>query len=106
MPRLFKNEDSLPEEVKSSLRKYESGQRLLSILNTDGYLEVLAVLREDVEVAKKTLERYRDSDAQYALRLLAELQGKQKALTHLEQTVKSRTELVETPPSEIQKYIT
>ncbi len=102
----LEDDPSLSEEVRKGLKKYERGQHLLSILDLPVWGDVLDLLREDIDAAKKDLETYRDSDAQMVLRLLAELQGKQKALAFLERKARSLTALVNDPPPELQRYIT
>jgi hypothetical protein len=96
---------ALPEEVRTGLQKRALGQDLIGVTELPGYEVVLDILRSDIESAAKKLRTYKESNPNEAMRMLAELQGKEKALTNLESKVKYLTALVESPPENIQDYI-
>lgn len=102
---IYKEDPFIPEAEKRLLQKYEDGQQLKYIIELPGYAVILNILREEIESSKRKLVSYRDSEAQQAFRLLAEMQGQQKLLTTLESTVASRTGLVNEPPAEIARYV-
>ena len=104
--RRLQDEPHLPEEVRRGLAKYESGQNLLAIIELPGYIDLLDLLQQDIDAAEKALKVYGDSDPSHVLRLLAELQGKQKALAFLKLKVKQYTALVTNPPDTIKNYVT
>lgn len=101
----FKDDPSIPEDIKRRVAQYEAGQNLQYLKELPGYTDILNILREDIVAAENKLRRYRDSDSEEVLRLLAELQGKEKALVNLESKVASLTALATDPPEEIQKFI-
>ncbi len=95
MAQLFNVSMTLPEESRKHIERRKSGERLEAIYSLPGWQDVISILQEEIDAAEKKLRAYRDSDAQQTLRLLSELQGKQDALKHLLDKVKSRIALTE-----------
>lgn len=102
---LFIDDRTVPDHIRRSLKKYESGQRLLSFTSLPGWEDVLDVLKEDIQKAEGAEDSYEGNDPTELFRLHTELQGKRKMLKQLESEVKARTALASDPPPELQRYI-
>ena len=94
-----------PADLQPLIEDYQHGRDLLYLIDLPGHKVLMDLFRKDIEAAQKALTAYGDSDAQYALRLLAELQGRKKALAAVERQVQRLAALVDAPPEAIHPYI-